>query len=421
MTIWILAVVLFVIVGALGRQVGALRMSISLLGVTVALFAAGPLAPYFRKALEAATIKNPITVWSLAAPLAFLAIMLVFNSIAVAVYLKIGGYFKYKVKDDLRMRWERLDSQLGLCVGMLAAIVYLIAGSAYVYHVGYVTKQIESPNENPFWLNLVNKMRDDLSSTKFDRVAAGVGSVSPRFTQTADLLGLLYNNKELQSRMPEYPLFMSLAENPELQTAFTNETYSVLLPAKTNVSVILKDPTTETIINHAEIQRVTKEVDLTDLIAFLKTGKSAKYATEPMVGKWQIDIASTVKQFAKADTKLMTVVNQNRLRYLLKLRMADYLLVTTPDEKVYVKGTQKPLAGFAGMLSQRFVVSGQFPPPPTNQPPTLFSGTWKKEGDKVQISITTEQGEKTADASFIENGKLAASVGANTLVFDRID
>ncbi len=420
MTIWILAVLLFGILGALGRQVGALRMSISLVGVTVALFVAGPLAPYFRKALEAVTFKNPITVWSLAAPLAFLAVMLVFNSLAVAAYLKIGNYFKYRAKDDVRLRWERMDSQLGLCVGLVAAVVYLIAASAYVYHVGYVTRQLDSPSGNPFWMGVVNKMRDDLSSTKFDRVAAAVTTVTPAFNQTADVLGLLYNNKELQARLPDYPLFMSLAENGELQNAFTNETYSVLLPAKTNVSLILKDPTTETIINHPEIQRVMKEVDLADLLNFLKTGKSEKYAKEPMVGRWQLDITSTVRQYARANPKA-TVVNQNRLRGILRFRMADYLLVTTPDEKVFVKGTQKPLPAFAGLLTQLFVFPGQPPPAPTNQPPTVLSGTWKKEGDKYQITLQSEQGEKTVDANFIENGKLATGIGANTLVFDRID
>ena len=418
MTIWILAVFLFVTVGALGRQVGALRMSISLLGVIVALFVAGPLSPYFRKALELVS-KSPITVWSLAAPLAFVAVMLVFNSIAVAAYLKIGNYYKYRAKDDIRIRWERMDSQLGLCVGMVAAVVYLIAGSAYVYHVGYMTKQVESAGDNPFWLGMANKMRDDLSSTKFDRVAAAVTTVSPVYTQTADVLGLLYHNKELQARLPEYPLFMSLAENGELQNSFTNEAYSVLLPAKTNVAAILKDPITETILNHPEIRRVMGEVDLADLLTYLKTGKSEKYAKEPMVGKWQLDINSTVKQYARADPKL-TVPNQNRLRGMLRFRMADYVLVTTPDEKVYVKGTQKPLPGFASLMTQLFQVPPA-PPAPTNQPPTLFTGSWKKDGEKYQISITTEQGEKTADASFVENGKLSAAVGPNTLVFYRID
>jgi hypothetical protein len=73
MTIWILALLLFAGVGALGRQIGGIRMGISLVGVLVALFAAGPLAPIVRSALGSVGVKNPILMWSLAAPLAFLA------------------------------------------------------------------------------------------------------------------------------------------------------------------------------------------------------------------------------------------------------------------------------------------------------------------------------------------------------------
>jgi hypothetical protein len=242
MTIWALAICLFVIVGALGRQVGAIRMSISCAGAVLGLFLSGPLSGHLRSVLGTVGVKDPVLVWALAAPLVFLAIMLVFNSMAVAVYLKVSGYYKHRAPDDVRMRWERLDGNLGLCVGLVAAVVYLIAGSAYVYHAGYLTRQLESPNENPVWLKIVNKMREDLAGTGFDRAAAGVASVSPKFNQTADLLGLLYHNRELQSRLQDYPLFMSLAENGEVQSVLTNETFAVLLPAETNISLILSIP-----------------------------------------------------------------------------------------------------------------------------------------------------------------------------------
>ena len=177
MTIWALAICLFVIVGALGRQVGAIRMSISCAGAVLALFLSGPLSPHVRSVLGTVGVKDPVLTWALAAPLVFLAIMLVFNSIAVAVYLKISGYYKHRAPDDVRMRWERLDGNLGLCVGLVAAVVYLIASSAYIYHAGYFTRQLESPNENPVWLKIVNKLREDLAGTGFDRAAAGVASV----------------------------------------------------------------------------------------------------------------------------------------------------------------------------------------------------------------------------------------------------
>ena len=91
MTIWILAVFLVVAVGALGRQVGGIRMGISLIGVVIALFVAGPLAPHLRTVLGAVGMKDPVILWSLAAPLAFLAVMLMFNSFAVGTYIKVSG------------------------------------------------------------------------------------------------------------------------------------------------------------------------------------------------------------------------------------------------------------------------------------------------------------------------------------------
>lgn len=419
MTIWILAVVLIVIVGALGRQVGGIRMGISLVGVIVALFLAGPLAPHIRTALGAVGVSSPIRVWMLAAPLAFLAVMLVFNSIAMAVYLKLSGFYLHRAPDDVRMRWQRLDAGMGLSAGLLAAGIYLIAASAYIYHLGYVTTQLQSPNDNPAWVNVVNKLRADLASTQFDRVAASVTTASPSLYQSADVLGLLYHNRELQARLTEYPLFMSLTEVPDLQAAFTNETFAVLLPAKTNVSLILKDPAFDQILNHPEIQRVSKELDMADLLTYLKTGTSPKYATEPLVGRWQIDIKGTVLQFART-TPGTTALNQNRLSYLLRLRMADYVLLITPDEKLFVKGKEKPIGAFAGMLANRFVVQ-PLPAPTTNTlPPTLFPGTWKKEGNKYQVAIQTDQGERTTEASLVENGKkLAVAVGSNTLIFVR--
>lgn len=419
MTIWILALILFGIMGALGRQVAGIRMGISFIGAVVALFVAGPLAPHVRTALGAMGFKDPVTVWMLAAPLAFLGVTLIFNSIAVTAYLKIGSYYKHRAPDDVRMRFERVESQLGMCVGLMSAVVYLIAGSAYVYHLGYVTKQVESPSDNPMWLKLVNKMREDLASSSFDRVAASVTTASPKLYQTADLIGLLYHNKELQGRLPDYPLFMSLAESADLVTLVTNENFAVLLPVQTNVSLILKDPTADQIMAHPEVQRVLNELDLADLTAFLKTGRSEKYAAEPMVGKWQIDLAGTVKQFARGNPKV-GLNETRRLQAILRLKMFDYHLVTTPDQKVFVKSTQKALPAFTSLLGPVFAPPRQYPPMPTNMPPTLYTGTWKKEGDKYQASITVDGAEKSGDVAFIEGGKLAASVGANTLVFNRI-
>ena len=415
MTIWILAVLLFAGVGALGRQIGGIRMGISLLGVVVALLASGPLAPVVRSALGAVGIKNPILMWALAAPLAFLGIMMAFNSVAVAVYLKVSGYFKFRAPDDVRMRWERIDAGLGLSAGLLAAVFYLMAASSYLFHVGYFTTQVESPTDNPIWLKMVNKVSADLSGSGFDRVAVGVGQASPAFFQTADVVGLLYHNPELQDRLDEYPLFMSLAENADLQAILANATFAPLLPAKTNVSLILKDPATPQLIAHGEIQRMMKEVDLADLANFLQTGTSEKYAKEPLVGKWQVDLRETMNAFRRANPKV-SVVDANRLVVLMRIAISDYTLTATPDDKIYVKGKRDPLS-FVAMATPRFA----FPPlDPAAPIKNVLTGSWKKEGDNYQFTLQSPAGEKTADAKLVGN-KITTQIGANSVVFARMN
>ena len=415
MTIWILAVLLFAGVGALGRQIGGIRMGISLLGVVVALLASGPLAPVVRSALGAVGIKNPILMWALAAPLAFLGIMMAFNSVAVAVYIKISGYFKFRAPDDVRMRWERIDAGMGLTAGLLAAVFYLMAASSYLFHVGYFTTQVESPTDNPIWLKMVNKVSADLSGSGFDRVAVGVGQASPAFFQTADVVGLLYHNPELQDRLDEYPLFMSLAENADLQAILTNATFAPLLPAKTNVSLILKDPATPQLIANGEIQRMIKEVDLADLANFLQTGTSEKYAKEPLVGKWQVDLRETMNAFRRANPKV-SVVDANRLVVLMRIAISDYTLTATPDDKIYVKGKRDPLS-FVAMATPRFA----FPPlDPAAPVKNVLTGSWKKEGDNYQFTLQSPAGEKTADAKLVGN-KITTQIGANSVVFARMN
>lgn len=415
MTIWILALLLFAGVGALGRQIGGIRMGISLIGVAVALLAAGPLAPVVRAALSAVGVKNPILMWALAAPLAFLGIMMAFNSVAVAIYIKVSGYYKFRAPDDVRMRWERIDAGLGLTAGLLAAVLYLMAASSYLFHVGYFTAQVESPDDSPIWLKLVNKVRSDLASSSFDRVATGVGKASPEFFQMAEVTGLLYHNPDLQTRLTEYPLFMSLAENADLQGMFTNATYAVLLPAKTNISLILKDPTTQQIFAHGEIQRVAKEVELPDLLNFLQTGVSEKYAKEPLVGKWQIDLRETMMAFRRANPKV-SVVDANRLTGLMRFAISDYTLTVTPDEKVFVKGKRDPLA-FAAMATPGFRFPTLDPEAPVKN---VATGSWKKDGDNYQFTLQSAGGEKTANTK-LSGTKITTQIGANPVVFARMN
>ena len=68
-----------------------------------------------------------------------------------------------------------------------------------------------------------------------------------------------------------------------------HDTVRALLTTKTNIASVLKDPTGQPMVVHAETQRVLKQLDLADLTKYLQTGQSEQFAKEPLIGKWQAE------------------------------------------------------------------------------------------------------------------------------------
>ena len=66
MTIWIMAVLLFALFGALGYAKGAIRMIFPLVGLVLGTFLAVPLGPLVKSLVPLVGLKNPI--WSILLP-----------------------------------------------------------------------------------------------------------------------------------------------------------------------------------------------------------------------------------------------------------------------------------------------------------------------------------------------------------------
>ena len=169
MTIWILAVVLMALVGSSGLQQGALRMLITFVGAIVSAFLAVPLSPVVRPLVAMVGFANPL--WEIVLPplIVFIAISIVFTSIAQYVHLKVSVVFKYKRKEDEFFRWERMNRRIGVCIGLLTAMLYMIFIAALAHSAGYLTTQIESKSENPAWVRVLNALRTDAQSSEIGR------------------------------------------------------------------------------------------------------------------------------------------------------------------------------------------------------------------------------------------------------------
>ncbi|HSH93502.1 MAG TPA: hypothetical protein VK968_05105, partial [Roseimicrobium sp.] len=117
MTIWLLAL-LFVALGCgFGRNLGAIRVLIGTFGVVVAANLALPMSSMLKGPLGSIGITNPLVRLSLPPILVIIVFIILFNVIAQVVHQQISMYYRYKVEDDHRISWERLNEKLGVALG----------------------------------------------------------------------------------------------------------------------------------------------------------------------------------------------------------------------------------------------------------------------------------------------------------------
>ena len=87
-------------------------------------------------------LKNPLVVAFLAPAIGFLLVLTLFKCAALAVHKKLDGWYKYKVGDTQRLLWERLNSRVGLPLGLANAVVYVFIFCTLIYALGYLSVQV---------------------------------------------------------------------------------------------------------------------------------------------------------------------------------------------------------------------------------------------------------------------------------------
>jgi hypothetical protein len=149
MTIWILAVLVFAFLAWMGYLKGAIRVAVMLVGLIVAAILALPLAHWVKPLFPMMGVINPYLLWVLPPITVFILVQLIFTGIALLVHRQVVLYYKYKTDDVHRIRWERLNNGLGICVGLGAACVYLVLIGLLIYVAGYLTVQVTGEENVP--------------------------------------------------------------------------------------------------------------------------------------------------------------------------------------------------------------------------------------------------------------------------------
>ena len=407
MIIWLLALVLFGCLGYAGFAMGAIRAAASLLGLLVAALLATSLGHVFYPLFSAVGVKNPLLLWLLGPLLAFLAVLAVFKIIGHVVHRKVDVYYKYKA-GDLRMGlFNRLNARLGIGVGVANAAVYLILISWVVYVLSYATTQIAAGDTSPWTVKLLNNAGESVESSGMAKVTAAVDRMPGTYYQAADILGLIYHNDLLEARLSRYPAFLALAERQEFQDIGNDKEFTELRQKQPPIGEILNHPKAQTIINNPDLLReiwTTTTPHLTDLEAFLKSGQSAEYDGEKILGRWDFDLNGALNAVKRGKPNI-GVLEMQRAKLAMSLSFAKTTLVVAP-------GTEK----LAVMKDYGKLKAAAKP----NTPPTVetqsFKGSWSGDAGKYELSFPDKGGNLQA---VVDGDRLTVSGDTFPLVFAR--
>ncbi len=401
MTIWIFAILLIAAVAVTGLRQGAIRASISTIGIIFGALFAGLAGIIFKFILPHMGVSDPIFVWMLAPICGFILINILFKVAAFKVFTKIDVFYRYKAGDLRLAMWERLDSRLGVCVGVLNGSLYFILIGFVIFNLSYWTAQAASDSKQPSILTrLVNQMGHDLESTGMARSAAAVHSVNHDYYRFADLAGLLLQNPQLGGRFATYPGLTSLWQRDDMQPLANDGTLTNCLASDATLGDILNEPPVQDFLKNKDlIKTVTGTVtdNWDDFTNYLQTGVSAKYANQKFLGTWQFNIDVSAAWFRQSSPN-MTPTEMASVRALWSKAYSQTTLLFTGDGQVFIDNLPK------------------FNTQP-GQPPGMqnWKGTWTPDGT---LDIKVNDQEKFLSAT-AQDFRLTVKDGRNLLIFDR--
>jgi uncharacterized membrane protein required for colicin V production len=401
MTIWILALVLLAAGAGLGLRQGAIRAAISFIGIAVAVLFAGILGKLLKPLFPHVGIQNPTLIWMLAPLAAFIIILILFKAAGFFVHRKVYLFYKYKA-GDLRMAlWERLNSRLGLCIGLLNGTAYLLLVSFVICSLSYWTVQIApSPSESVV-IRTVNQMGRDLEATGLIGAARSVVPLPDMYYKLADLAGLLRQNPRLSGRLADYPALLSLEERDDFQQLMHDDNLVKAWKEDAPLGQILGDAQVKTAIRNKGLVNTiweTLQSEMDDLVVYLKTGKSPKYDSEKLLGRWDFNVNVAVGTLL-INRPNIPPAEIKALRGLWSDAYAQTVFVAAADHQAFLKNMPRfKVQMGAATVAEKATLQGQ----------------WKSNGTNYDLSLNGKSMTARTDGL-----RLTIKSGNDSLVFDR--
>lgn len=401
MTIWILALVLLAAGAGLGFRQGAIRTGISFIGIVMAVLFAGLLGKLLKPLFPHVGIQNPTLIWVLAPIEGFVIVFVIFKIAALIVHRKVNLYYKYKAGDLRLALWERLNSRLGLCLGLLNGTAYLVLISFIVYNFTYWTVQIAPSSSESRTTRIVNQLGHDLEATGLAGTARSVAPLPETYYKVADLAGLVCQNPQLGDRLASYPPLLSIAERDDMQQLAQDTDLAQAWKQGAPMGQILNDPKVKTLLQDRDLIDTvweTLRANLDDLPIYLKTGKSPKYDSERILGRWDFNVNVSVGMLLMARPNIRPA-ELKAVRALWSNAYAQTVFIAAADRQAYLKNMPN------------FTIQNGMP---VVSQTTSWKGQWENNGTNYSLSLNGKS--MTADTDGL---RLTIKSAAETWVFDR--
>ncbi|HEV2694359.1 MAG TPA: CvpA family protein [Verrucomicrobiae bacterium] len=410
MSIWILALLVIGATTLAGWRQGGIRAAIAFGGIVFATLLCGLAGKIFHLLLPVLGQKDPLMVWVLSPLCGFILISIIFSVIGFNVHRKVDVHYRHKSSDLRLALWERLNSRLGICVGVLNGAIYFVLISFLIFNLTYLTIQASASVKQPsIMLRLANSLGEGLQGTGFARTSAAVSTLNPMYYKYADLMGFLMQNPQTAPRLAEYPALTSLWERDDMQGLVTDGTLTNSLASGASVGEIVNEPSVQEFLkNKDQTKRVndifTKNMD--DLMDYLKTGVSKTYGDDKILGRWEFNVPVTMAWLRQNQPKIQAS-EMRAIRALWTAAYAQTTVLVTADNQVFVRNFPRFLSGQA---------AGQPQFTPEN-----WKGEWTKENDSYTLDIKLGDQEKFLTGSTTDGLRLSVKDGHSQLIFDHAD
>jgi hypothetical protein len=300
-----------------------------------------------------------------------------------------------------------LSRRVGLCLGLFNGALYVILIAFVIYVFSYWTVQLATEDKDARIVRIFNRLGEDVQSTGFAKVARAIDPMPQDWYDAADVAGLIYRNPLLEARLARYPAFLGLAELQEFQNIGSDTQFTELRQRGEPIRAVLDQPTAQTILQNPDLLKLiwaTVVPDLKDLPGFLTTGKSAKYDSEKILGRWNFNPNVAMSLLRRAKPNISSTDMQKWKKWMVSAFAKTSFVAMTDHQAILKNVPQIKLAAAA----------------PAGGGPQTLKGQWKASDGKYQLALSGGSRDEVLEAT-LEGDRLTIGMEGLDLAFDRED